>query len=102
LERLTERHEALGQSLELMQAQWQANAEETDKQIRALVANSEETGNQIRTLTQGISSLLQLAAKHDSQWDEIALSTARLVHTAELHQQQLDAHDDRLDNLEGT
>lgn len=32
---------------------------------------------------------------------EIAEGTARLLRVAELHQQRLDSHNDRLDNLEG-
>ena len=91
LERLTERDEALAQSLELMRI----NSEETGQQIRNLLLLSGKHDRQIE-------ALLSLATKHDALWNEIALSTARLVHTAELHPQQLDAHDERLDNLEGT
>lgn len=63
-----------------------------------------------------IEALLSLAAQHDSQiaknstdiaalrtlWNDIAEGIGRLVHTAELHQNRLDSHSDRLDNLENT
>jgi len=60
LERLTERHEALTQSVELMAAE-----------------------NRLR----------------DKRLGEIMEGIARLVHVAEIHEQRLDDHDDRLDKL---
>jgi len=65
LERLTERHEALTQTVEFMVA------ENRDR---------------------------------DKRWDkrmgEIMQAIASLLHVAEIHQQRLNEHDDRLDNLD--
>ena len=59
LERLTERHEALTQSVELM------------------VAENRQRDRRLGEIMEGIASLL---------------------HVAEIHEQRLDQHDDRLDN----
>ena len=61
LERLTERHEALTQSVELMAIE-----------------------NRHR----------------DRRLGEIMEGIASLLHVAEIHEQRLDQHDDRLDNLQ--
>ena len=60
LERLTERHEALTQSVELMAAE---------------------------------------NRQRDRRMGEIMEGIASLLHVAEIHEQRLDQHDDRLDNL---
>ena len=60
LERLTERHEALTQTVELM------------------VAENKQRDRRLGEIMEGIASLL---------------------HVAEIHEQRLDRHDDRLDNL---
>ena len=60
LERLTERHEALTQSVELMAAE---------------------------------------NRQRDRRMGEIMEGIASLLHVAEIHEQRLDHHDDRLDNL---
>jgi hypothetical protein len=73
-----------------------------DERLEALTRNAEAHYRQIE-------ALLSLAAKHDSEiaalkrlWADIAEGIGRLVHTAELHQNRLDSHSDRLDNLENT
>ena len=60
LERLTERHEALTQSVELM------------------AIENRQRDRRLGEIMEGIASLL---------------------HVAEIHEQRLDQHDDRLDNL---
>jgi hypothetical protein len=60
LERLTERHEALTQSVELM------------------AMENRQRDRRLGEIMEGIASLL---------------------HVAEIHEQRLDQHDDRLDNL---
>lgn len=74
IDRLTERHEALAQSIELM-----------------IIENRERD------------------AKWDKRFDQLTTrlehlmeSVEKLSHIAELHQNRLDSHDDRLDKLEGT
>jgi len=82
-----------------------------DERLEALTRSAEQHDRQIELL-------LELAAKHDSETaklaakhngdnarleklvTEIAEGTARLLHTAEMHQRRLDSHDDRLDTLE--
>ena len=73
-----------------------------DERLEALARSAERHDRQIE-------ALLQVGAKHDAEiadlralWSDIAQGIARLVHTAELHQQRLDSHSDRLDNLEST
>ena len=81
LERLTERHEALTQSVELMVAQNRQAAEN----LAAMAAENK-----------------QLAAENkqrDRRLGEIMEGIASLLHVAEIHEQRLDRHDDRLDNL---
>ena len=82
-----------------------------DKRLEALARSAEAHDRQLE-------SLLELSAKHDSEIaklaaqqngdftrlekivTQIAEGTARLLHTAELHEHRLDSHGDRLDNLE--
>ena len=71
LERLTERHEALTQTVELMAA------ENRDRDKRLEVRDKRLDG----ILTQ------------------MAEGITRLLHIAEIHEQRLDRHEDRLDNL---
>jgi regulator of replication initiation timing len=81
LERLTERHEALTQSVELMVAENRQAAEN----LAAMAAENK-----------------QLAAENkqrDRRLGEIMEGIASLLHVAEIHEQRLDRHDDRLDNL---
>ena len=71
LERLTERHEALTQTVELMAAENRdrdKRLEERDKRLEGLLTQ----------MAEGIT---------------------RLLHVAEIHEQPLDRHEDRLDNL---
>ena len=82
LERLTERHEALTQSVELMVAENRQAAEN----LAAMAAENK-----------------QLAAENkqrDRRLGEIMEGIASLLHVAEIHEQRLDRHDDRLDNLQ--
>ena len=74
LDRLVERHEALTQSVQLLLEQ----SKQHDKQI-------EEHSRQIGQLATLVT--------------QIAEGTARLVHTAELHE-RLDDHEDRIDRME--
>ena len=81
LERLTERHEALTQSVELMVAENRQAAEN----LAAMAAENK-----------------QLAAENkqrDRRLGEIMEGIASLLHVAEIHEQRLDRHDDRLENL---
>ena len=71
LERLTERHEALTQTVELMVAE---NRQATEK----LAAENKQRDRRLGEIMEGIASLL---------------------HVAEIHEQRPDRHDDRLDNL---
>jgi hypothetical protein len=72
LERLTERHEALTQTVELIVAENRQAAEE-------LAAENKQRDRRLGEIMEGIASLL---------------------HIAEIHEQRLDQHDDRLDNLQ--
>jgi hypothetical protein len=74
LERLTERHEALTQSVELIVAENRQAAEN----MANLAAENKERDRRLGEIMEGIASLL---------------------HVAEIHEQRLDQHDDRLDNL---
>ena len=71
LERLTERHEALTQSVELIVAENRQAAEN-------MAAENKQRDRRLGEIMEGIASLL---------------------HVAEIHEQRLDRHDDRLDNL---
>ena len=71
LERLTGRHEALTQTVELIVAENRQAAEE-------LAAENKQRDRRLGEIMEGIASLL---------------------HVAEIHEQRLDRHDDRLDNL---
>jgi hypothetical protein len=74
LERLTERHEALTQSVELMVAENRQAAEN----LAAMAAENKQRDKRLGEIMEGIASLL---------------------HVAEIHEQRLDRHDDRLENL---
>jgi hypothetical protein len=71
LERLTGRHEALTQSVEFMVAENRQAAEN-------MAAENKQRDRRLGEIMEGIASLL---------------------HVAEIHEQRLDRHDDRLDNL---
>ena len=71
LERLTERHEALTQSVELIVAENRQAAEN-------MAAENKQRDRRLGEIMEGIASLL---------------------HVAEIHEQRLDRHDDRLDRL---
>ena len=71
LERLTGRHEALTQSVEFMVAENRQAAEN-------MAAENKQRDRRLGEIMEGIASLL---------------------HIAEIHEQRLDRHDDRLDNL---
>ena len=84
IEKLTERHEALAQSIELMileSRDWQREYREREKQ--------RERENQERD------------QKWDRRFGQVVTSLEQLVHVAELHQHRLDSQDGRLDELEG-
>jgi chromosome segregation ATPase len=94
------------------------SAEARDRQIEASNRQIEASNRQIEAHSRQLEALLELAAKNDADIaklatkqhgdnarleklvTEIAEGTARLLHTAELHQHRLDSHNDRLDNLE--
>jgi chromosome segregation ATPase len=65
LERIAERHEALAQSLELLHAD-------------------------VRELSQAVKQHEGRLARHEDFLVQIMEATARLVHTAELHEQRLE------------
>ena len=71
LERLTERHEALTQSVELIVAENRQAAEN-------LAAENKQRDKRLGEIMEGIASLL---------------------HVAEIHEQRLDQHEARLDSL---
>ena len=73
LEKLTERHEALAQTVEL------------------LVAEQREY----------IAAQKKRDIRIDQLHSEMMLAIARLANTAQAHNGQLDDHEERLDNLEG-
>jgi hypothetical protein len=75
LERLTERHEALTQTVELLAAENRQNSAEN----RQIAAENKQRDGRLGEIMEGIASLL---------------------HVAEIQQQRLDQHDDRLDNLQ--
>ena len=72
LERLTERHEALTQSVELIVAENRQAAEN-------MAAENKQRDRRLGEIMEGIASLL---------------------HVAEIHEQRLDRHDERLDSLQ--
>src|SRR5664279_1633311 len=72
LERLTERHEALTQTVELM-------ALENRQAAERMVAENKQRDRRLGEIMEGIASLL---------------------HVAEIHEHRLDQHDERLDNLQ--
>jgi chromosome segregation ATPase len=73
IEKLTERHEALAQSIELKVHENRERDEKWDKRFAQLVSRMETVNSSIESL----------------------------AHIAEPHQHRLDSHDDRLDELEG-
>ena len=79
LERLTERHEALTQSVELMVAENRQAAENIAAQHQQFAAENKQRDRRLGEIMEGI---------------------ARLLHVAEIHEHRLDGHDDRLDNLQ--
>ena len=78
LERLTERHEALTQTVELIVAENRHAAEKLAAENEQLAAENKQRDRRLGEIMEGIASLL---------------------HIAEIHEQRLDQHDDRLDNL---
>jgi regulator of replication initiation timing len=79
LERLAERHEALTQSVELMVAENRQAAEKMVAENKQMAAENKQRDRRLGEIMEGIASLL---------------------HVAEIHEQRLDQHDDRLDNLQ--
>ena len=79
LERLTERHEALTQSVELIVAENRQAAEKMAAENKQLSAENRQRDRRLGEIMEGIASLL---------------------HVAEIHEQRLDRHDDRLDSLQ--
>ena len=75
LERLTERHEALTQSVELMAIE---NGQR-DKRLGEIMEGIERLNKRSGEIMEGIASLL---------------------HVAEIHEQRIDDHDRRLDKLD--
>ena len=78
LERLTERHEALTQTVELMVAENRQAAEKMAAENKQLAMENKQRDRRLGEIMEGIASLL---------------------HVAEIHEHRLDQHDDRLDNL---
>ena len=74
LEKLTERHEALTQTIELMVIENRERDAKWDKR----------------------------GAEWDKRFGFIGESLERLANIAQLHQHRLDSHDERFDELEGT
>ena len=77
IEKLTDRHEALAQSIELMILENREREKQREKE------------NQERD------------QKWDRRFSQVVTSLEQLVHVAELHQHRLDSQDGRLDELEG-
>jgi archaellum component FlaC len=65
-----------------------------DERLEKLTERHEALTQSVESLTHDINEMRGLVG-------EIAQGTARLLHIAEVHQQRLDSHGDRLDNLEG-
>ena len=82
LDRLTERHEALTQSVELLMAENRQVAEN----VANLAAENSKTAAENK--------------QRDKRLGEIMEGIASLLHIAEIHEQRLDGHEDRLDNLQ--
>lgn len=51
-------------------------------------------------LTQSVELMAMENRQRDRRMGEIMEGIARLLHVAEIHEQRLDQHDDRLDNLQ--
>jgi chromosome segregation ATPase len=82
-----------------------------DDRLEALARSTEANNRQLEVLLELVAKhdadIAKLATRHNGDFArleklvaEIAEGTARLLHTAELHEHRLDSHDDRLDNLE--
>jgi len=82
LERLTERHEALTQSVEL------------------LVAENRQAVEERRQVVEEYREMAAENKLRDKRMGEIMEGIARLLHVAEIHEQRLDEHDGRLDDLD--
>jgi len=78
LERLAERHEALTQTVELMVAENRQAAEKMAAENKQMAMENRHRDRRLGEIMEGIASLL---------------------HVAEIHEQRLDRHDDRWDNL---
>src|ERR1035438_2394281 len=92
LERLTERHEALTQSVELIVAENRQAAEYRAAENKQMAAENKQMAAENK----------QIGAENkqrDRRLGEIMEGIASLLHVAEIHEQRLDHHDDRLDNL---
>lgn len=83
LDRLTQRHEALTQTVEIIAAQMQ----ETDKHIRRLAERHEALAGHVQILTTNQERLQERVA----QLTDLMLTLTSIVRR----------HEDRLDNLDG-
>ena len=77
LDRLTERHEALSQSLELLAADLRS----LEKNVESLAASTSKTDKNVESLTGFVG--------------EIAQGTARLLHIAQIHEQRITRLEDK-------
>lgn len=92
LERLTERHEALTQSVELMVAENRQAAENmAAENLKMATENRNMAAENLKTAAEN--------RQRDKRLGEIMEGIASLLHVAEIHQQRLDQHEERLDNL---
>ena len=89
LERLTERHEALTQSVELLVAE-----------NRQVVEERRQVAEERRQVVEEYREMAAENKLRDKRMGEIMEGIARLLHVAEIHEQRLDEHDGRLDDLD--
>jgi uncharacterized protein YlxW (UPF0749 family) len=89
LERLTERHEALAQALELMQRIWQDQSAEDRialRELRAAVQGLQTTVQGMQTTVQSMQTTvqgMQTAVQQDAE------NIRALAHIAEIHERRL-------------
>jgi len=69
LERLTERHEALTQSVELMVAGNRQAAEKMAAENKQLAAENKQRDRRLGEIMEGIASLLHVAEIHEQRLD---------------------------------
>jgi ABC-type transporter Mla subunit MlaD len=67
----------------------------TDERLDRLVERHEALTQSVESLTRDLHDMRGFIS-------DIAQGTARLLRVVEMHENRLDGHNDRLDNLEGT